>query len=284
VTRRRGLLASLRPRDGGAPRRLAACAACALVVGASPARAQAPADSACDPARAPGGPESRHAESCARLREGLDALGRGEYELAVRKLEESLWMSVTFEPGLKEYWLGRALLGLGKTREAAFAFYRALRAEEAAPQPDSALLGTIRLWLGKSYDLLGRREAAREWYRQARDAPGARAEDRAEAERYLADPFADDSTGGAPARQALRRWLLRLLDAQEAYRTAHGRYAARASELGLDLPPDAEVAIGLLDGGAGYIAEGRTADGAHRCTVAWGRGVRARERGVVRCE
>lgn len=235
------------------------------------------------PSKASEATAPRDRESCLVALEGIEAFRRADYPVAARKFEEALWMSVTFEPGRKEYWLGRALLGVGKTREAAFAFYRALRAEENQPEPDTALMGSIRLWLGKSYDLLGRRGAARGWYSEVVDSPAA-AKDKEEARRYLGAPFRDDPAPAPPGVRELQTLLRDLMAEEEAYQAAHGAYTDELRALGLTLPKGVRVSVRLLDNAAGYVAEARRVRSETLCRVATGRGIRARDRGLIRCQ
>lgn len=227
--------------------------------------------------------ETRHRESCLVLLEGVQAFRRGEYEAAAHKFEESLWMSVAVEPGRKEYWLGRALLAIGKTREAAFAFYRALRAEERAAAADTALLGSIRLGLAKANDVLGKRDAALGWYQAVLESP-ASPSDKEEARRYLAESFHGEPAApeGTPVAE-LRTILRDLAAAEDGYRSEHGIYTDDLTALGLSAPSGAQLVVNLVEGGAGYVAEARSVDGAYVCQVRSGRGARPRDHGVVQC-
>jgi tetratricopeptide (TPR) repeat protein len=214
--------------------------------------------------------------------EGRAAFERGEYLVAGRLFQDAMDASSSFEPGLVQFWFARSLLGIGKTREAAFALYRALREEEARPERDAELLGAVRLWLGKSYDLLGRRGRAVEWYRAVVDS-GGRTADVEEARRHIAEPFADEPAPQPPEVRELKALLRRLFLAEEHHWRSYGRYSDRLSELGVDPPPAVRVQVLLLGGGAGFLAEGRTADGRYSCRVFSGRGTRPGHRGIVFC-
>jgi tetratricopeptide (TPR) repeat protein len=225
---------------------------------------------------------SSEREACRLILEGLEAYRQGEYRLAAHRFEEASEVSPGFEPALAQYWFGRSLLGVGRAREAAFALYRALRAEQAADDPDPLRLSRTRLWLGKTYDLLGRRGAALEWYRQVVDSGGT-AEEREEARRYVAHPFEEDPAPTPPEVRTLRSVLRRLYAAEQAHWQSYARYSDDVTELGLEVPQGVRLEIGLLDNGVGFVAHGRSPDGAYSCRVVSGRGTEPGDRGIVFC-
>ena len=252
-------------------------AALAGVALAPAARAQ---EIRCDP-ESPERPAADR-EACRLALEGLEAFRQGHYRVAGHRFQEANDASPGFEPARTQFWFGRALLGIGKTREAAFTLYRALRVEAARPDRDPALLSAVRLWLGKTYDLLGRRGAALDWYRQVVDSGGPPA-DVEEARRYAAQPFDEDPAPLPLEVRRLRQVLRQVHAAEEAHWRAYNRYSDRWDELDLAPPAEARVELELLDEGGGYIASGRAADGRYSCRVFAGRGTKPGERGIVFC-
>ena len=248
-----------------------------LVAAARPLAAQ---EVTCPPPDAAEGSPAR--EACELVLHGLEAFRQGEYRVAAHRFQEANDVSPGFEPALTQYWFARSLLGVGKTREAAFALYRALRAEASSAEPDPLRLSRTRLWLGKTYDLLGRRAAALDWYRQVADS-GATAEDLEEARRYVDAPFAEDPAPAPPQIRRLRDVLRALYAMEQAHWQSYGRYSDDPAELGLEVPDDVRIEIGLLDEGGGFLAEGTSRDGAYTCTVFSGRGTKPGERGIVFC-
>lgn len=267
---------AVRRRRSGLRAGVVSAALALLGLAAPAARAQeidCPAEGAAAPDR----------EACRAALEGLDAFRRGEYRLAAHRFQEANHISPAFEPALTQYWFARSLLGLGKTGEAAFALYRALRAEQSAPAPAPALLGTVRLWLGKTYDLLGRRGAALGWYRQVVDSGGMQA-DVEEARRHIARPFDEEPAAQPPEVHRLKKVLRGIFLAEEEHWRAYGRYAERLKDLELEAPAGVEVRLQLLDRGGGFLAEGTSADGRYTCKVFSGRGTPPGERGIVFCQ
>jgi hypothetical protein len=227
-------------------------------------------------------PAGRAHEACVALAQGLLAFRAGEYRVALHRFREALDIDAAFRPALVEYWMARSYVSLGRLRDAAFAFHRAWLADASGGHPEPGLADAARLWLGKTYDLLGRRAAAVEAYRRVlSDATDDALRD--EARRYLEAPFDEDPVRGPRELREVRTFLRALFAAEEAHWQAYSRYTDDMGQLRLEPPPGVRVEIGLLDRGGGFVAAARAAGGEISCKVFSGRGTRPADRGVIFC-